>query len=358
MSEFKNNPFAPVENVEGYTTLDGHQIIEIRTRDQRAFVPAVEFAEGGGAAMRTLKHFNIVPQPEVRADIMRRVAQIEAFPEGLFLGRPGSTAPYFALSNGTVFAPDSVALAEAVYPRLTKQLGSAGTLESYKKKVLKPLIGNPIPSFMAMLPFAVPLAELAEGVGNVGFELVGPPAQGKTTALMIAASIIGSAVDRETSYLVSMNATANGLESILTHFRDMLVVFEEGQLFSAGDTPSIRATKWREFCHRLADGTSKLRGQYGTDARPEVPVATRFWFVLSSNEPIAEVLGGGNTDQDRAVLQRLQSIPGIRKFGVYDRLPKGTIGGSALSDQLAAVMQHNHGVAMRGVSDQARTGYA
>lgn len=347
MVTFKNNPFAPFVGIEPITTLDGEQIVTVKTTDHRGYVPTDHFGNGGTAAMKTLGKFNITPLPEVRAKIMAAIPDITEFPESQHIARPGSVRPYYALQDGTVFHPGGVMPAEAIFPPSERGFSTAGTFEEWLDTVAMPLHRNPRAQMLVALPMAAVIAELCDGVSNVGIDLSGPPATGKTTGLMLAASVMGGAVDREASCMVSMNATSNGLELIIPRFRNSLLVLEEGQLFNASDNPKTRATKWREFAHRLADGSSKLRGKMGESEAETATTMTPLWFVLNSNESIAEVLGGGDTAPDRAVLQRIHTVPANGKYGLFDKLPAGVIGGAAFSDSLQAAMLRNHGTAIR-----------
>lgn len=347
MHIYKNNPFAPFLGIEPIVTLDGHQIVVVKTTDHRGYVPADQFGNGGGAAMKTLEKFNITPLPAMRAKIMAAVAEIAEWPESNHIVRPGSVPPYYALQDGTVFHPNGMSPAEAIFPPALHAFSTAGTLEGWINNVARPLRRNPRAQMLVALPMAAVIAELCDGVSNIGIDLSGPPATGKTTGLMLAASVMGGAVDRENSCMISMNATSNGLELIIPRFRNSLLVLEEGQLFNASDNPKTRATKWREFAHRLADGSSKLRGKMGDNEGEATTTMTPLWFVLNSNESIAEVLGGGDTAADRAVLQRIHTVPANGKYGLFDRLPAGVIGGAAFSDSLQAAMRRNHGTAIR-----------
>lgn len=148
---------------------------------------------------------------------------------------------------------------------VSKSEVSEGTVEDWKDSVGRLAKGNSRLMFAVCSAFASPMLTLC-GEGGGGFHLRGASSTGKTSALKVAASIYGAAVN-------SWRATSNGLEGVASAHNDSLLILDEVNQcspFEVGET-----------AYMLANGVGKLRANRHGAARKSAEWRTLF---LSSGE--------------------------------------------------------------------------
>jgi hypothetical protein len=104
-----------------------------------------------------------------------------------------------------------------------------------------------------------------------------------------------------------------------------------------------RAARFNDLVFRLADGTEKRRYSSGD------PQRSRFVFLTSTNEPLAQVLMSYRVTVSEAAADRLLTIPidPARPYGIFDTLPKGYGNSRELADHLSQAMRKCYGVSIR-----------
>jgi putative DNA primase/helicase len=131
--------------------------------------------------------------------------------------RTGWVESSFLLPNTTI--GDQSLRYRQVEPISDSGFEVRGTAQSWAEAIGAQLAGNSRLIFAVGVAFASPLAPLLNIEGG-GFHLVGGTSQGKSTALAVAASVIGLP-------LASWNTTVNGLESVATAHNHLLLPIDE-----------------------------------------------------------------------------------------------------------------------------------
>lgn len=96
-----------------------------------------------------------------------------------------------------------------------------GTLQAWRDRIALPTYSHPSLLFAICAAFAAPLLRVLKIPGG-GFHLHGASGTGKTTALKVAASVIGSE-----GYITTWRATSNGLEATSEAYNDLLLPLDE-----------------------------------------------------------------------------------------------------------------------------------
>lgn len=100
-------------------------------------------------------------------------------------------------------------------------LSTAGDFDTWRDAVARRCVGNSRLSFVMSCAFAAPLAHVL-GVPTGGFHLQGDSSLGKTTALLVAASVWGSH-----KFKRQWRQTDNALESVAAQHCDLLLILDE-----------------------------------------------------------------------------------------------------------------------------------
>jgi putative DNA primase/helicase len=135
--------------------------------------------------------------------------------------------------------------------------GQHGTLEQWQRHIAALCVGNSRLILAACCALAAPLVRWTGEPDGRGVHLVGDSRCGKTTALRVAASVMGSP-----AYMQRWRATDNGLEGMAAQHSDALLCLDE----LAQIDPKVAG----EAAYMLANGQGKSRaGRTGT-ARPRL----------------------------------------------------------------------------------------
>ncbi len=102
------------------------------------------------------------------------------------------------------------------------RFSTAGTLDDWRFHIGMQIMGDSRPMFAVSIGFASGLLWLLQ-MENSGFNLLGDSSIGKSTILIIAASLFGSPRQVVTTW----NATSNGLEAIATLSNDSCLILDE-----------------------------------------------------------------------------------------------------------------------------------
>ena len=138
---------------------------------------------------------------------------------------------------------------------------SKGTLESWQQQIAMPTFEYPSLLFSMCSAFAAPLLRVLKVPGG-GFHLHGASGTGKTTALRVAASVIGSE-----GYITTWRATSNGLEAVSEAYNDLLLPLDEIHQIDPHEIP--------ESVYLIANGRGRQRANRQGDRR-----LPKSWNVL------------------------------------------------------------------------------
>ena len=208
-----------------------------------------------------------------------------------------------------------------------------GTLEDWQKGVAALTMGQQIPIFTISTAFAGPILHLL-GQESGCVHLFGESSNGKTTALLAAASVWGSG-DTQGGYMRSWRTTENGLEATASGANDTVLILDE--------IGEIEPRAAHQAVYMLANGSGKDRAMGDGSAR-----AKKAWriLVLSAGEtPSERKLAEARGKRTRAgQLVRMLDVPSDRGlgFGVFDHL--GSFGdGASLSKAIKSAAASAYG---------------
>jgi uncharacterized protein (DUF927 family) len=208
----------------------------------------------------------------------------------------------------------------------------AGTLDGWRTEIAAPCVGNSRLLLAVSTAFAAALLALTnEESGGVHFR--GASSEGKTTALLVAATVWG-----EPSRLERWRTTANALEGVALAHNDNLLCLDELKEIDPREAGSV--------AYMLANGTGKRRGQPHGGTRPRLTWRLLFLSTgeMSLEQHIAEV--GQRTYAGQEV--RLVDVPADAgaSLGLFEDL-HGAETGQAFAVQLQKATSSHYGHAGR-----------
>lgn len=218
-----------------------------------------------------------------------------------------------------------------------------GTLAGWHRLIARPLTGQILPQFLVMSGFAGPVLALTKRPLNVLFEVVGDGGEGKSSAIFIAASASGRAIESGIgTYWFTPNGTTNWLEQRMVSHADSTAFINEFQVFGAGLAPAARAQMIYDFVFRFSEG--QTRGRFaGID-----PLTYRGVAVLTANQGVRELMGARHAHILNPTTSRLVSLPGDAGFGfgTLDFVPEGEVSARSFITSVLAATERQHGTAM------------
>ena len=209
-----------------------------------------------------------------------------------------------------------------------------GELRAWQATVAAPCAGNTRLVFALSCAFAGPLISLL-GVQTGGFHLEGNSSLGKTTALLVAASVWGSPKFKQ-----QWRTTDNGLEGVAVQHSDCLLILDEiGQMDGrvVGDC-----------AYMLANEAEKIRGSRGLLARKRR--TWRLLFLSSGEKGLAAHMMEAGKKPNEGQMVRMPSIPADAGagLGMFERLagvPDGDNAGKVFAELITAASASNFGSA-------------
>jgi putative DNA primase/helicase len=175
-----------------------------------------------------------------------------------------------------------------------------GELTTWQSTVSARCVGNSRLAFVLGCAFAGPLLSLM-GVQTGGFHITGDSSLGKTTALLVAASVWGSPKFKQ-----QWRTTDNGLESVAVQSSDSLLILDEiGQMDGrvVGDC-----------AYMLGNEAEKIRGSRGLMARRRR--TWRLLFLSSGEKDLATHMLEAGKKPNEGQLVRMPSVPGDAGAGL------------------------------------------
>lgn len=179
-----------------------------------------------------------------------------------------------------------------------------GTDEEWKRSVAALARGNSRLMLSILAGFAAPLLSICGEAGG-GFHFRGSSSVGKTTALKVAASVVGGEVK-------SWRATSNGLEGIATAHNDCVLLLDEINQCSPLEVG--------ETAYMLANGIGKLRASRLGVARQ--PAEWRTLFLSSGEQDLESILSSVRKKTMAGMEIRMLSVPADAGagLGIFEEL--------------------------------------
>lgn len=204
------------------------------------------------------------------------------------------------------------------------------TVEDWKANVSRYCAGNSRLVMAVSAALAAPLLELI-GQESGGFHFRGSSSVGKTTALLVACSVLG-----RHDYMKTWRATSNGLEATAVAHNDLLLVLDEmGQAnCDVGETAYL-----------LANGRGKQRMNKSTSGRP--CFTFRLLFISSGEAGLHELAQNGRRVTGGQEL-RIADIPADAGagHGLFENL-HGMRSGKEFADYLRNATANTYGAIFR-----------
>lgn len=211
-------------------------------------------------------------------------------------------------------------------------LSTSGDFDTWRDAVARRCVGNSRLSFVLSCAFASPLAHVL-GVPTGGFHLQGDSSLGKTTALLVAASVWGPH-----KYKRQWRQTDNALESVAAQHCDLLLILDE---IGQADGRIVG-----ECVYMLGNEMEKGRATRGGMAR-----RVRTWrllFLSSGEKSLSDYMREAGRKVNEGQEVRMPSIvadagAGLGMLEALHDIPSGR----DFSDTLQRVTASHHGHAGR-----------
>jgi putative DNA primase/helicase len=206
------------------------------------------------------------------------------------------------------------------------------TLRAWQETVARLCVGNSRLVLAISMAFAAPLLTLLGHEGG-GIHLRGPSSEGKTTTLLVGASVWG-----EPTRIESWRATCNGLEGVAALHNDNLLLLDE--------LKEIDPREAGGAAYLLANGSGKRRGRPHGGTRPRLTWRTLF---LSTGEiSLAQHVEAAGLRVHAGQEVRLIDLPADagESHGLFEDL-HGHANGQVFADEMRERVQQAYGTAGR-----------
>jgi len=215
----------------------------------------------------------------------------------------------------------------------TRAYDRQGSIEDWQENVARLCVGNSRLVLAVATSFAAPLLRFV-GMESGGFHFVGNSSTGKSTALHVAASVMG----RPENYVQSWRATSNGLEGIAKFHNHTCLMLDE--------LSQVQPREAGEIAYMLANGSGKLRANIKGDAREKA--SWQLLFLSSGEVTLAEHMHEGGKKARAGQEVRLVDIQADagKELGLFENI-HGFQSGAAFSDALKGNARRNHGAVFR-----------
>jgi putative DNA primase/helicase len=202
----------------------------------------------------------------------------------------------------------------------------SGTIQEWNEKIATPCLGNPYLIFALCCSLAGPLLKHL-GIPGIGFHLLGDSTTGKTTSLIVGATIWGAP-----DFVLSWRSTINALENQCASRSDTVVILDESHL--------VEAKHLDAAIYVLVHGASKARMNRDSTAKE---IAHWSVVVLSSGERTLEThLTAAGIDHKAGQSVRIIDLPAKGKFGIFNDL-HGQKSGAQFADILRTAAGNCYG---------------
>ncbi len=206
-----------------------------------------------------------------------------------------------------------------------------GSLDDWKEQIGRLCERNNLLLFSVCAAFSPPLLKILN-MESGGFHFRGASSTGKTTTLLVAASIWGGP-----EHMQRWRATSNGLEACASNHNDALLCLDE--------LSQVNPEAAGEIAYMLANGSGKLRSTQSGNAKEKSSWSLVFLSTGEISLATHMVEAGKKARAGQEV--RLVDIPaeGL-KYGMFEEL-HGYQNGSSFSNALGEATKKTYGVPSR-----------
>ncbi|MGY5951276.1 DUF927 domain-containing protein [Stenotrophomonas pavanii] len=241
---------------------------------------------------------------------------------------PGWHEGRYVLPNGESYGNGQERLVYQHSGGLQHHYAAVGSLDDWRRDVARRCQDNSRLVLAVSAMFAGPLLHFTGATGG-GFHLVGGSSSGKSTALRVAASVVGPP-----EYAREWRSTANGLEGVAVLHNDATLILDE--------LAQIDPKQAGDAAYLLANGNGKSRANRAGEAR-----AAARWrvLILSAGEVgLAQHMAEVGKQARAGQSVRLADVPAEAEggHGVFERLHDAS-DGAALSALLKDAAARTYG---------------
>lgn len=255
--------------------------------------------------------------------------------------RTGWSDPeHFVLPHRTLGPPEGAVAFAKVGSRPTAP--ACGDLQGWRQGLRAPCRASSYLTFASALAMAGSLLDpLGQSEGAI-FQLTGKSSTGKTLALRVAQSAMGSA---DISRVLTHDVTDRGLEEHLAAANHGLLCIDE--LGRLKGTPKAKREHVKHLPHLLASGIGRVRST--TVESEHLDRKTYHLLGLSTGELALESYG--EREEGERVRYPDIHVPPCSLNGIFDRLAEDQ-DAKALAAQAEETIRMNHGVAYEAFIEQ------
>ncbi len=204
-----------------------------------------------------------------------------------------------------------------VNDRQVGDLKSRGTLEQWQRHVARPALRSTRLMLILAAAFAAPLVRIS-GLQNFGINLFGESKVGKTTALLLGASVIGIGTERA---LPNWNSTRNAFLETAQGFKDLIMPANEVGLLAGKRRdayPSIR-----EWIYAFSEGHDRVRHSSSTIATNWASSSWQGIFVSTSEYSFNDYAAFSGETRGSGEFARCLDVAAVAKghATVFDSYP-------------------------------------
>ncbi|WP_447906296.1 DUF927 domain-containing protein [Stenotrophomonas sepilia] len=241
---------------------------------------------------------------------------------------PGWHEGRYVLPNGESYGNGQERLVYQHSGGLQHHYAAVGSLDDWRRDVARRCQENSRLVLAVSAMFAGPLLHFTGATGG-GFHLIGGSSSGKSTALRVAASVVGPP-----EYAREWRSTANGLEGVAVLHNDATLILDE--------LAQIDPKQAGDAAYLLANGNGKSRANRAGEAR-----AAARWrvLILSAGEVgLAQHMAEVGKQARAGQSVRLADVPAEAEggHGVFERLHDAS-DGAALSALLKDAAARTYG---------------
>jgi uncharacterized protein (DUF927 family) len=303
---------AYVESPEQHGAALYLEFIDIRNRTRHVTIDRASIVDGA-EFLRTLVDMGygfVLKQKNRLRDYLNRL--------GSDCEKTYTIAPKTGWVNGSFVTVDSTYGDPAlkfgrVEPPTQPRFRQSGTLDDWKTHVAAMARGNSRLIFALGCALCGPLLEPL-GIESGGIHLYGETSKGKTTAIAVAASVMGS----PKTVVTQWRATANGLEGVALEHNDLTLFLDEIGQGAAQDIGKA--------AYMLANGQSKIRMQ--RNRKIDDAKTWRTLFLSTGEHTLTDYLTQAGLPVKGGQENRLPSIPACpaNGHGVFEEIHGNSAG--------------------------------
>jgi uncharacterized protein (DUF927 family) len=281
---------------------------------------------------KVLRRLGLLMNSAARDALQRYLDVCHAKERARCVDRVGWYGTAYVLPDTTLGETGDERLVLQTLDRNSEGYRQAGTLEGWQTAIAARCVGNSRLLVAVSTGFAAPLlAPLGEESGGLHYK--GESSEGKTTALLAAATVWG-----EPGRLERWRATANGLEGVALAHNDNLLCLDELKELDAREAGGV--------AYMLANGAGKRRGQPhgGTRAR----LTWRLLFLSTGEHSLEQHIAEAGQRIQAGQEVRLVDVPADAGagWGLFEDL-QGAENSKAFADHLREATLNNYGHAGR-----------